>query len=328
VFSVDLVDVIPPTITLDNKTDVSCYGGSNGTAAMIVSGGTDPITYSWDTNPMQTTTTATDLKAGTYTFKVTDDDGCMQTSSVTIAEPPLTTVNVSAVNSTCGLANGSISIFPSGGAANYQYIWTPAISTNAVANNVKPGRYAVELKDNEGCITNVSDIRVSNVGAPTKISLGRDTTICTGERVVLATAITGNYLWPDNSALPTYTVNQTGKYWLRLTNQDGCVSSDTINIDVVSNCVDIYFPTGFSPNGDGLNDQFGPIGNLNAVSNYSLSIYNRWGGLVFTSNDPRKRWAGDLNGGLTANAAFTWHASYTFEGSGTKFKKGVLVIVR
>jgi gliding motility-associated-like protein len=328
VFAVDIVNVIPPAVTIDSKTDVTCNAGNNGTASASVSGGIDPITYSWNTTPVQTALVATDLRAGNYIFTAKDGNSCISNVSVTIKEPPATTVNVTTKDATCGLANGSISLFPSGNAGNYQYTWTPAVSTNTMASNIKPGKYLVELKDNAGCITNVPEINVTNIGAPTKIFLGKDTTICTGEKVFLSTIASGNYLWQDNSTAATYVASQTGKYWVRVTNGNGCVSSDTISINVVTNCVDIYFPTVFSPNNDGLNDNFGPIGNLNAVSNYKLSVYNRWGNLVFSSTDPRKRWNGEWNGELTADAAYTWFASYIFEGSAPKFKKGSLVIVR
>jgi gliding motility-associated-like protein len=326
--SVEIVNVIPPAITIDSKTDVTCNGGNNGSITATVSGGEAPVTYSWDSDPEQTTTTASNLKAGNYTLTVKDANNCVSKSSVTINEPPATTVTVTTRSTTCGLPIGSINLSPSGNVNNYQYTWTPAVSSTNIANNIKAGRYNVELKDAAGCITTVPEIRLINTGAPTKIFIGKDTTICSGEKVVLSTRALGNFLWQDNSTAPSYTANQTGKYFLRLTNGDGCVSSDTININVVTNCVDIYFPSVFSPNNDGLNDQFGPIGNLNAVSNYHLSVYNRWGNVVFTSTDPRKRWNGETNSSLTADAAYTWFASYIFDGGAPKFKKGVLVIVR
>ena len=328
VFSVDIVNVIPPAVSIDSKADVTCNAGNNGMATASVSGGVDTITYSWNTNPVQTALTATNLKAGSYIFTAKDGNNCISNVTVTINEPPATTVSVITKDATCGIANGSISLFPTGNTNNYQYTWTPAISNNTIASNIKPGKYIVELKDNAGCITKVPEIRISNIGVSTKIFLGKDTTICTGEKVILSTLSSGTYLWQDNSTANTFIANQTGKYWLRLTNGDGCVSSDTIAVNVVTNCIDIYFPTVFSPNNDGLNDNFGPIGNLNAVSNYKLIVYNRWGNVVFSSTDPRKRWDGMWNGELTADATYTWFASYIFEGSAPKFKKGALVIVR
>ncbi len=328
IFFVEIINVIPPNVMIESKTDVICNGEQNGTATAAVTGGVDPITYSWNTNPVQTTINAINLKAGNYIFTVKDGNGCTSIAAVTINEPPKTTVTYSSNNTTCNLPNGSINLFPSGSTSTYQYTWSPSVSTNAIASNIKAGRYAIELKDNAGCITAIPEIRIVNTGTPTKIFLGKDTTICTGEKVILSPAVQGNYVWQDNSTAATFSADRTGKYWVQLTNNDACISSDTILVNVVQNCVDIYFPSVFSPNGDGLNEQYGPVGNLNAVSNYTLSIYNRWGELMFTTNDPRKRWNGNLNGKLTANASFTWFASYIFGASGQKLKKGVLVIIR
>src|SRR5450759_3899486 len=62
-------------------TNVNCFGGATGTMTVTASGGTSPYTYSWNTIPVQTTATATNLAAGTYTVTVTDNKGCTTTAN-------------------------------------------------------------------------------------------------------------------------------------------------------------------------------------------------------------------------------------------------------
>jgi hypothetical protein len=87
-----VVSITQPTaITLiTSQTNVTSFGGSNGTATVTASGGTSPYTYSWNTIPVQTTTTATGLSASTYQVTVTDSKGCTKTASVTITQPVFT----------------------------------------------------------------------------------------------------------------------------------------------------------------------------------------------------------------------------------------------
>ncbi|UEG50796.1 gliding motility-associated C-terminal domain-containing protein [Ferruginibacter lapsinanis] len=328
VFDIDVVNVFPPTVNISNITDVKCNGGNNGAATATITGGLDPITYSWNTNPVQTDLTAINLKAGDYLFTVKDANNCTVATPVTINEPAPITAVAQTTNTTCGLKNGSITITPSGNVSDYQYLWTPDISTNNNAFSISSGRYSVQLVNANGCSKDINNIIVPNIGSSSKIFLGKDTTICSGETTILSPGTFDTYLWQNNSTNATFSVAQSGKYWVRVTNADGCVSSDTINVKYVDDCIDIYFPNSFSPNGDGLNDQFGPVGNFNAVSNYTLTVYNRWGQQVFFSADPRKKWSGENNGQISATANYIWFSTYTFRGQGTKFKKGSVIIVR
>ncbi|KAF2339611.1 SprB repeat-containing protein, partial [Flavobacterium ginsenosidimutans] len=80
------------TATAGTINNTSCYGGGNGTATVIASGGTPNYSYSWNTAPVQTTATASGLSAGTYTVTVTDFFGCQATRSFTISEPSALTI--------------------------------------------------------------------------------------------------------------------------------------------------------------------------------------------------------------------------------------------
>lgn len=75
------------TETTASHVDVKCKGTATGSAAVTASGGTTPYTYSWNTSPVQTSATATNLAAGTYTVTVTDGKGCSNTKQITITEP-------------------------------------------------------------------------------------------------------------------------------------------------------------------------------------------------------------------------------------------------
>ncbi|MTH18312.1 SprB repeat-containing protein, partial [Flavobacterium sp. LC2016-01] len=114
------------TALIDSKTDVSCKGDATGSATASATGGTAGYTYSWNTVPVQTGATATDLKTGTYTVTVTDSKGCTDDETVTIGEPSnvLTALIDSKTDVSCkGDATGSATASATGGTAGYTYSW-------------------------------------------------------------------------------------------------------------------------------------------------------------------------------------------------------------
>ena len=88
------VTISSPLILNFDSDSVSCNGGSNGTATVTVTGGTPNYTYLWNDILAQTTATATNLAAGTYSVTVTDDNNCTATGSITVEEPTLLTASV------------------------------------------------------------------------------------------------------------------------------------------------------------------------------------------------------------------------------------------
>ncbi|MFC5682459.1 SprB repeat-containing protein, partial [Flavobacterium sp. MAHUQ-51] len=141
-YSVTITDVNSCTATISNiqisqptalnatagsKTDVSCNGGSNGTATVSPTGGTPSYTYSWSPSG-GTAATATGLAAGSYTVTVTDANGCTATKSFTITQP--TALNATAGSKTdvsCnGGSNGTATVSPTGGTPSYTYSWSPS----------------------------------------------------------------------------------------------------------------------------------------------------------------------------------------------------------
>lgn len=113
-----------------------------------------------------------------------------------------------------------------------------------------------------------------------------------------------------------------------------CISSHPIAFLKAANpadCAgpDIYFPTIFTPNGDGKNDAFGPGPqfNLALVKGYILQVYNRYGEKVFETRDPYEQWNGKYHGKLSANYNYTWIASYSYAGK-QMLKKGNVLILK
>ena len=84
--SVQLTDPLPLTLSI-SSTPASCSQESDGTMTVNVSGGTSPYSYTWSTNPVQTTASVTGLPAGTYTVTVTDANACTDSATASIAEP-------------------------------------------------------------------------------------------------------------------------------------------------------------------------------------------------------------------------------------------------
>ncbi|KAF2513776.1 T9SS type A sorting domain-containing protein, partial [Flavobacterium zhairuonense] len=150
------------------KTDVSCNGGSNGSATVNATGGTGAYSYAWSPSG-GTAATATGLSAGTYTVTVTDANSCQTTVTVVITQPTLLTATTSKTDVTCNGANdGTASVNATGGTGVYTYSWSPSGGTAATATGLSPNTYTVTITDANGCFITktVNVITTPDVTAP------------------------------------------------------------------------------------------------------------------------------------------------------------------
>ena len=178
------------------------------------------------------------------------------------------------------------------------------------------------------CASEATILNATVSPIPAAPFLGNDTAICNTDKLILnaSGAYTG-YLWQDGSGQPTINVTATGTYKVIVSTGAGCETSSSIHINVLDNCDDIFFPTGFTPNGDLLNDKFGPLGNLFLVKKYSLKVFNRYGEIVFTSSNPYEKWDGSYRGKQNGSNNYVWVASYIYNNRITKTQKGNITIV-
>jgi gliding motility-associated-like protein len=215
---------------------------------------------------------------------------------------------------------------------------TSSTTTQSVCTNQLPyswngnsynaaGSYRTTLVNAAGCDSLAT--LVLTVNPSPFVSLGTDTSLCPGESMVLYPGNYDHYLWQDFSTLPSYKVSQPGTYSVTVNNNSGCEATANITVQYLSDCGDIFFPTAITPDGDGKNDLFGALGrNLSAVTEYSLYIYNRYGEMVFSTNDPQKKWDGIYKRKEFGNVNFVWYSKYLLNGKRHRVQKGNLVVIR
>lgn len=142
------------------SSDVTCNGMNNGTAAVVVSGGTASYQYDWlpGSPNGDGTSQITALFTGTYSCTVTDAHGCTATYSVNVTEPSAVDVLVTNQSSpSCaGDSTGNITVATNGGTPGYAYTWLPYGGTNATANALAAGSFSCTVTDALGCMDTVS----------------------------------------------------------------------------------------------------------------------------------------------------------------------------
>ena len=144
--------------------------------------------------------------------------------------------------------------------------------------------------------------------------------------VLKATAGFTSYNWMNTIASEaTYTVTQPGIYWAEVSNLCG-VKRDSI--EVLDRCnFEIYMPNAFTPNGDGLNDSFG-VSEYNRNKFIKLSIYNRWGQVMFETTEKEKKWDGTFKGQLQTAGIYVYYLQMeTLDGKALS-KKGIITLIR
>jgi gliding motility-associated-like protein len=217
----------------NNTTNVTCNGLSNGSSTMLVNGGTPLYTYAWSDASAQTTPTALNLAAGTYTCNVTDANGCATSQTVTITQPlPLVIVNNSVVNIDCyGANNGSINVTPNGGTPAYTYSWSPNAGSGPVVTGLTPGVYQLQVTDTKGCTQN-SAYNITQPDSFTVVITPVSST-CSNANASIALTVTGatapyGYNWnssPSQSTATATNLNAPATYACVITDANGCTKT-------------------------------------------------------------------------------------------------------
>jgi hypothetical protein len=221
-----------PILLALGKQDVSCNGGTNGTATVTPSGGTAPYTYSWSTSPAQTTATANNLKAGTYTVTVRDANNTLASNTVTIGEPGLLSLNVIAGSISTPGGSTTVTLTAGGGTAPYSFAGPVA--------SVTAGTYTYTVTDSKGC----TDLKTLTITEPaptsplTIVSLSHTDITCAGAGNGKAgVSVTGGkapYAYSWNSSTPQASTNASGlaagSYTVTVKDASGATVSGNVTI--------------------------------------------------------------------------------------------------
>ena len=231
-------------ITVDSENDIKCYNSNNGSINISVTGGTGAYSYRWTKNtaPFAITEDISNLAPGTYEVSVTDVNNCgPKTTSFTITEPPLLVVSlVSQTNVLCyGASTGAITVNVTGGTpgAGYNFSWIGPngfTSTNQNLTGILAGNYDLTVTDANACIKNLSVI----ITQSTEIIIAYTTTpiTCYGnnDASMTVTLSGGNpnldFQWSNLSTSLTQTNLSAGNYVIIVTDNVGCVKTETIVI--------------------------------------------------------------------------------------------------
>ncbi|OXA75014.1 T9SS type B sorting domain-containing protein [Flavobacterium frigidimaris] len=237
------------TAAIDTKTDVNCKGDATGSATASATGGTVGYTYSWNTNPVQNSATATNLIAGTYIVTVTDSKGCTDTESVVISQPtnPLTAAINTTTDVNCkGDATGSATASATGGTVGYTYSWnTNPVQNSATATNLIAGTYIVTVTDSKGC-TDTETVVIAEPANPLIASVTTKKDVnCKGDATGSATAsatggtVSYTYSWNTNPVQNSATATNltSGTYIVTVTDSKGCTDTETVVIAEPANAL-------------------------------------------------------------------------------------------
>jgi len=327
IYSFDVTEPNPIDVTA-TVTDVSCKGESDGSICATVSGDFPPFGYQWSLPGNNSCLTG--LPAGTYALTVTDSIGCPESLFIPVDEPDLLVATDEAINVTCfGFNDGQAFVTVTGGTEPYNYLWSNS-DTFETTTDLSPDTYSVTVTDENGC----TSIDAININQPDTLSVtaGNDTTTFVGYSVTLyvANVVGGNgnenYQWtPDTdvsnpqSSSTSATPDFTTTFTVTVTDDNGCVASDTLRVQVDGNLY--MFPDGFVPNGN--NNIFSPVIS-STVTVLKLEIFNRWGQLV--GNDPGG-WDGKYKGELQPMDTYVYQSVLQLPDGTQKAERGDFILI-
>jgi gliding motility-associated-like protein len=335
------VDVLPlPTLNISADTLI-CMGA---TARLTASGA---VTYSWSpatglSDPGIANPLASPASTVKYFVQGVGANHCNSLDSVQIVVKPPDVFGISA--SPAAICPGDSSTLTATGgdmAVGDTYTWRsfPGLpDPNAAAIAVSPTvetSYTVMAFDKVCNQTDTLNVNVDVLASPViAVTKSNDIGCIFGESTLTATGGV-RYEWtPAGTLSDPYSsvaisrTDTTTQYAVLATGADGCVAKDTITVFVSNAGSGLGFPVAnaFTPNGDGKNDRF-EIKYWGYISDFQLSVFNRWGQLLFSTADPDRGWDGTYNGKPQPTGTYVYVVRATTL-CGVGYKKGTVELIR
>ena len=318
------VTIIEAVVTV---TDETCIGFNDGTATVTVNPG-GAYNYSWNTVPIQTTSTAVNLQAGNYTVEVSGAGICGNSASAVVEViPSAFNGTTSTMPTSCAGVNDGMAILVTSNPSQYSFSWnTSPVQTTDTAFNLDAGTYEVTVSGPGICspVTYTVAVEEGVNGTPVHF-LGSDTSTCIGNPIILYAGNYSSYLWDDGSDSSHRVVSMPGVYFAEVITSAGCVGDDSIYVE--EKCLDdIVFPNTFTPNGDGLNDIFFAYGI--GVKTFYMQLVDRWGEKIYESDSIDKGWDGTYSSHFVHDGVYLCMVEYSMDGMNIRTKKGKVVLIR
>ena len=317
-------------ITFDN-TNAICYTYCDGTASASITGGnaaTDFI-YVWSNGTAgQGTSTLNGLCAGDYSLTVSDDNGCEASADFTILEPVLLEIDlITTTPVTCsGDCDGTV-VVTDPEAVEYSYNGGASWTTQSTWTTACEGTYNIEIRDAAGCIgigsatvTGPPPVMAAFDWGPIPANVNNPTIFFTNE-----SEHAERYLWNfDGLATSTevdpvyqFTNTEPGNYLVCLAAYNFNDCADTVCYTVViDDVLFTYVPNAFTPDGDGVNDGFMMSTNIPVITSFNMLVFDRWGQVVFETNDPYNAWRGSYrnSGAILATGVYAYRIQFEIAG--------------
>ncbi len=320
--SIALSNSSGPTAISINTTDENCGSGNGQVQLGTVTGGLAPYQYNFNGGGLSANTTYQNLSAGNYSLLVQDANGCIYNapaiSLLNLSGP--SDISVTYTDASCELSNGEIDITSAvGGQTPYTYsLNNQAYSSNLNYTALVAGVYTISVKDANACIYS-ENVTILNNPSPLA-NFTYTPPITEGGKVDITNhsstdVITYSWIIPDGNPsvssaenLSTIFIDLDAGYYpitLIVTNQYGCVDSVTKYIEYIVKPL-IYVPNSFTPDGDDYNNTWQYYLSGFDTTDFNVRVFNRWGGIVWESNDPTASWDGTYKGVLVQDGVYTW----------------------
>lgn len=339
-----VITIVNPAIILELGEDINASCIDNTLIVPDVQGGSGGIGYQWFVNGQlqpQITPTFTLQTFNTAEVSVLLDDNCGETASdeltIFIPEIPLT-MEAWPDTSICPLQVVNMSAFATGGEEGFTYEWIELsqLGSTATAQPATTNTYTVTATDicGDAISTEVTivvrpasaEFLVNNLGENQYVFTATPGTSCGNEPCIFSWDMgNGDY---SNEQVVEYEFDGLGSYTITLqtTNDLGCTNYSTYTI--VSPPL-VYIPNSFTPNGDGINDVFAVV--ASSLLEFEINIFNRWGEVVFSSNDPNKVWTGDSGNNteyFSKDGVYSYVARIKGFNSDSYTEKGIITMLR
>jgi gliding motility-associated-like protein len=225
------------------------------------------------------------------------------------------------------------------------FSWSPAnsmVDSNSLTSVVGPATttyYVLKVYDTLGCPKPSYDSVLITVIPKVIAFAGNDTTVVRSQPLQLNATGGTVYKWtPEINLSNPFIANpvavfddghspDTISYNVRVSTEEGCYANDSIKIYIFNTKPDVFIPSAFTPNGDGLNDIFRPT--VAGMKQFLyFRIYNRWGQLMFSTSTPDKGWDGNYNGSKQGSGTYVYVIEAVDYNNNSYSKKGTFVLIR